>query len=118
MYSCIHGVEARPTPLFKNFRPEELETKNPSADKKITPECIKDDSIYMPALLSFLSEWNSLRPIEQSKLYNKPLQLPLAVELCLNESQNHDKEVCLKLCHSFIDVMGWAKLTIEHLFCT
>ncbi|KAK1435844.1 hypothetical protein QVD17_01615 [Tagetes erecta] len=96
LYSCIHGVETRPTPLFKNFRPEELETKNPSADKKITPECIKDDSIYMPALVSFLSEWNSLRPVEQSKLYNKPLQLPLAVELCLNENQNHDKEGLLK----------------------
>ncbi|KAF5796880.1 putative DNA helicase chromatin remodeling SNF2 family [Helianthus annuus] len=93
LYSCIHGVETRPTPLFKNFRPDELETKKPSVDDK---KCIKDDSIYIPALLSFVEEWNSLRPIEQSKLYNKPLQLPLAVELCLNESQNHDKDGLLK----------------------
>ncbi|KAK9075476.1 hypothetical protein SSX86_003800 [Deinandra increscens subsp. villosa] len=97
LYSCIHGVETRPTPLFKNFRPEELETGNPSIDdKKFGPKGIKDDSIYRPALVSFVKEWNSLRPIEQSKLYNKPLQLPLAVELCLNESQNHDKEGLLK----------------------
>lgn len=98
LYSCILGVEARPTPLFKNFRPEELETKDPSIhdSKKLARKCIKDDLIYRPALVYFVKEWNSLRPIEQSKLYNKPLQLPLAVELCLNESQNHDKEGLLK----------------------
>ncbi|KAI3673372.1 hypothetical protein L6452_39490 [Arctium lappa] len=98
LYSCILGVEARPTPLFKNFRPEELEIKDPPIhdSKKLARKCIKDDLIYRPALVSFVKEWNSLRPIEQSKLYNKPLQLPLAVELCLNESQNHDKEGLLK----------------------
>ncbi|XP_076954030.1 uncharacterized protein LOC143628281 [Bidens hawaiensis] len=97
LYSCIHGVETRPTPLFKNFRPEELETKDPSIDdKKFASKSINDDSIYRPALLSFVKEWNSLRPVEQNKLYNKPLQLPLAVELCLNESQNHDKDGLLK----------------------
>ncbi|KAI3717739.1 hypothetical protein L1987_69532 [Smallanthus sonchifolius] len=97
LYSCIHGMETRPTPLFKNFRPEELDTKNPSVDdKKFSPKSIKDNSKYRHALVSFVKEWNSLRPIEQSKLFNKPLQLPLAVELCLNESQNHDKNGLLK----------------------
>ncbi|XP_024977152.1 DNA annealing helicase and endonuclease ZRANB3 [Cynara cardunculus var. scolymus] len=98
LYSCILGVEARPTPLFKNFRPEELETKDPPIhdSKKLARKCINYDLIYRPALVYFVKEWNSLRPIEQSKLYNKPLQLPLAVELCLNESQNHDKEGLLK----------------------
>lgn len=97
LYSCIHGVETRPTPLFKNFRPEELETNDPPVHNNLAHKLINDDLIYRPALLSFIDEWNSLRPIEQSKLYNKPLQLPLAVELCLNESQNHNKEVCLKV---------------------
>ncbi|XP_076881682.1 uncharacterized protein LOC143529883 [Bidens hawaiensis] len=97
LYSCIHGVEIRPTPLFKNFWPEELETKDPSIDdKQFASKSINDDSVYRPALLSFVKEWSSLRPIEQNKLYNKPLQLPLAVELCLNESQNHDKDGLLK----------------------
>ncbi|KAL8226611.1 hypothetical protein R6Q57_016443 [Mikania cordata] len=128
LYSCIHGVEARPTPLFKNFRPEELETKNPSVDdKRFDPKCIKDDSIYRPALVSFLKEWNCLRPIEQSKLYNKPLQLPLAVELCLmNESQNHDKEGLLKggskkrgtslddISHPLPSNAAWKNISIFH----
>ncbi|XP_071701949.1 uncharacterized protein [Rutidosis leptorrhynchoides] len=96
LYSCIHGTESRPTPLFKNFRPEELETKDPSVDDNMSRKCGDDDLIYKPALLSFVREWNNLRPIEQRNLYNKPLQLPLAVELCLNESQNHDKEGLLK----------------------
>lgn len=93
LYSCIQGVETRPTPLFKNFKPEELEIKEPD---NLAQKCVKDDSIYKPALVDFVKEWNSLRPIEQRKLYNKPLQLPLSIELCLNESQNHDKEGLLK----------------------
>ncbi|XP_052624108.1 uncharacterized protein LOC111899795 [Lactuca sativa] len=84
LYSCIQRVETRPTPLFKDFKPEELETKDPDN---------LDDSIYKPALIKFLKEWNSLRPIEQRKLYSKPLQLPLSVESCLMEIQNHDKEM-------------------------
>nr|XP_043638616.1 DNA annealing helicase and endonuclease ZRANB3 [Erigeron canadensis] len=96
LYSCIHGVETRPTPLFKNFRPEELETNEPPSDDNLPRKCFEDDLVYRPALLSFVKEWSSLRPIQQNKLYNKPLQLPLAVELCLNESQNHDKEGLLK----------------------
>ncbi|KAL4566487.1 hypothetical protein LXL04_030603 [Taraxacum kok-saghyz] len=86
LYSCIQGVETRPTPLFKNFKPEELETKDPK----------DDEPNYKPALVKFIKEWNSLRPIQQRKLYNKPLQLPLSVELCLMETPNHDKEGLLK----------------------
>lgn len=102
LYSCVHGVETRPTPLFKNFQPEEFDTKDPPFNNNLARKCNEGDLIYQPALLSFVEEWNGLRPIEQSKLYNKPLQLPLAVELCLNESQNHDKEVFLKVLHSFL----------------
>nr|GEV10233.1 DNA annealing helicase and endonuclease ZRANB3 isoform X1 [Tanacetum cinerariifolium] len=96
LYTCIHGLETRPTPLFKNFRPEEFETKDTPVHNNMAHKLIEDDLVYRPALLSFVEEWNSLRPIEQSKLYNKPLQLPLAVELCLNEGQNHDKGGLLK----------------------
>ncbi|CAI9284011.1 unnamed protein product [Lactuca saligna] len=117
LYSCIQGVETRPTPLFKNFKPEELETKDPDNSA---------DSIYKPALVKFLKEWNSLRPIEQRKLYSKPLQLPLSVELCLMESQNHDKDGLLKggskkrgtsmddISHPLPANAKWRKVSIFH----
>ncbi|CAH1428314.1 unnamed protein product [Lactuca virosa] len=50
LYSCIQGIETRPTPLFKNFKPEELETKDPDN---------LADSIYKPALVKFVKEWNT-----------------------------------------------------------
>lgn len=63
---------------------------------KMDSKCIKEDPRYINALVAFINEWNSLRPIEQKKLLLKPLQLPLSVELCcLDESLNHDSGVCL-----------------------
>ncbi|XP_059641491.1 uncharacterized protein LOC132283544 [Cornus florida] len=99
LYSCIPGVDARPRPLFENFRPEELESQNLPADndKKVPYKSIKDNPAYRHALVAFCSEWNSLRPIVQKKLLAKPLQLPLSIELCyLNESLNHDNGGLLK----------------------
>ena len=96
LYSCIQGVETWPTSLFNNFKQKELETKDPDN---------LADLVYKPALVKFLEEWNSLRPIEQRKLYSKPLQLPLSVELCLMESQNHDKDVYLKILLPFLDMI-------------
>lgn len=56
---------------------------------------IKDDPRFRSAIIEFIHEWNKLRPIEKRKLSGKPLQLPLSNELCyLNESLNHDNEVC------------------------
>lgn len=56
---------------------------------------VKDNPAYRHALLDFANEWKNLRSIECKKLHGKPLQLPLAVELCyLSESNNHNKKVC------------------------
>ncbi|GKU88872.1 hypothetical protein SLEP1_g3086 [Rubroshorea leprosula] len=99
LYSCIRGTDSRPTPLFENFRPEELESANfPTADsKKPVSNLFKNDSAYRHALKAFITEWHKLRPIEQRKLLRKPLQLPLSVELCyLQESSNHNRGGLLK----------------------
>lgn len=100
LYSCISGRDSRPKPLFENFRPEDLESENfPSAINKDTvSESVKDNPAYRHALLEFVNEWNKLRPIEQKKLFGKPLQLPLSVELCyLSENISHNKGVIPKV---------------------
>lgn len=94
LYSCIPGKDSRPQPLYENFQPEELESLNLLAanDSKETDfKFLKGNPVSRQhALLSFIKEWNALRPIERRKLRGKTLQLPLRVELCyLNESTNH-----------------------------
>jgi hypothetical protein len=100
LYSCILGKDSRPQPLYENFQPEELESLNlPAAnDSKETDfKFLKGNPVSRHALLSFIKEWNALRPIERRKLRGKTLQLPLRVELCyLNESTNHKIGVCLR----------------------
>nr|XP_011464335.1 PREDICTED: DNA annealing helicase and endonuclease ZRANB3 isoform X2 [Fragaria vesca subsp. vesca] len=100
LYSCISGEDARPRPLFENFRPEELQSLYSSAAESIkgtASNSIKDNPAYLHALLAFNEEWKKLRPIEQKKLIGKPLQLPLSVELCfLCEGTNHEKTGLLK----------------------
>jgi hypothetical protein len=91
------GKDARPQPLCENFRPEDLELLSPAdADEKQGTEStsVKDNPAYRNALLDFSNEWKNLRSIERNKLLGKPLQLPLAVELCyLSESNNHNNKV-------------------------
>lgn len=84
-------------PLFKNFRPEEVECHQLKEENGKTNNKPTDgNSLYMEALMDFINEWKELRPIEKRKLINKPLQLPLSCELCyLNESLNHDNGVCI-----------------------
>lgn len=90
LYSCIPGNDSRPRPLFQSFRPEELDNK-----ERIS-QYLKENPAYRHAILAFISDWNMLRPIEQTKLLGKPLQLPLSVELCyLKETINHGSGVCL-----------------------
>ncbi|KAJ4960943.1 hypothetical protein NE237_020853 [Protea cynaroides] len=100
LYSCISSKDLRPKPLFENFRPEELESLNLSAagmDKGRAPKFIKENPIYHDVLLTFITEWNDLTPIQQKKLLGKPLQLPLSLELCyLKESINHVRGGLLK----------------------
>ncbi|GAV68280.1 SNF2_N domain-containing protein/Helicase_C domain-containing protein/HNH domain-containing protein [Cephalotus follicularis] len=99
LYSCIPGKDLRPRPLFENFRPEEVEPQNSHAnhEKEILSKTFKYNPEYRDALLAFNCEWNKLRPIEQKKLFGKPLQLPLSVELCyLKESCNHNPGGVLK----------------------
>ncbi|WVZ21261.1 hypothetical protein V8G54_008583 [Vigna mungo] len=98
LYTCIFGTDKRPQPVYENFRPEELELLSPVApdqkqvhDEKQKIESVKDNPSYRHALLAFAGEWKNLRPIERRKLIGKPLQLPLAVELCyLTESNNYN----------------------------
>lgn len=95
----MQGEDSRPRPLFENFRQEELDNK-----ERIS-ESLKDNPGYRHAILEFISDWNKLRPIEQTKLLGKPLQLPLSVELCcLKETINHNTGVCLlrAACLSFL----------------
>ena len=50
--------------------------------------------LYQTGKGSMKEEWKNLRSIERRKLLGKPLQLPLAVELCyLSESNNHNNKV-------------------------
>ncbi|XP_045825146.1 DNA annealing helicase and endonuclease ZRANB3 isoform X2 [Trifolium pratense] len=96
LYTCILGKDARPQPLYENFRPEDLELLSPAdADEKqgIEFTSVKDNPAYRNALLDFANEWKNLRSIERNKLLGKPLQLPLDVELCyLSESNNHNNK--------------------------
>ena len=95
LYRCIPGIDLRPRPLFLNFRPEEVELIDCSVDDSEKTDFNLDATLYKLALQEFLSEWRKLRPIEQRKLYGKPLQLPLDIELCyLKESINHNADVC------------------------
>ncbi|XP_044484678.1 DNA annealing helicase and endonuclease ZRANB3 isoform X2 [Mangifera indica] len=91
LFLCMQGEDSRPRPLFENFRQEELDNK-----ERIS-ESLKDNPGYRHAILEFISDWNKLRPIEQTKLLGKPLQLPLSVELCcLKETINHNTGGLLK----------------------
>ncbi|CAI9111969.1 OLC1v1012325C1 [Oldenlandia corymbosa var. corymbosa] len=98
LYSCIPGRDSRPQPLFLNFRQQEVEANEPSEDGSETANTSEEDhNYYRSAVQLFLKEWNQLRPIERRKLFLKPLQLPLTVELCyLAEAINHDKMGLLK----------------------
>ncbi|EFH49584.1 SNF2 domain-containing protein [Arabidopsis lyrata subsp. lyrata] len=99
LYSCILGKDPRPRPHFQNFRPEEIEASNPSQgpNKEKNPESITDDPVHVLAILEFMKEWKSLRPIEKRKLLGKPLQLPLSLELSyLSESTSHNNEGLLR----------------------
>lgn len=105
MYTCILGTDKRPQPLYENFRPEELELLCPVAPEekqvhnekqKIEFVSVKDNPSYRHVLLAFVEEWKNLRSIERRKLIGKPLQLPLAVELCyLSESINYNNNVSI-----------------------
>lgn len=103
LYTCILGTDKRPQPLHENFRSEELELLSSVADdekqahdekQKTEFVTVKDNPAYRHALMAFAEEWKNLRSIERRKLLGKPLQLPLAVELCyLSESNNHNNKV-------------------------
>ncbi|KAL1196782.1 TATA-binding protein-associated factor BTAF1 [Cardamine amara subsp. amara] len=99
LYSCIPGKDPRPRPHFQSFRPEEIEASNPSEgiNKGKIHESITDDQVHILAILEFLKEWKSLRPIEKRKLLGKPLQLPLSLELSyLSENTNHNSQGLLR----------------------
>lgn len=94
LYACIPGKDSRPRPLFENFRPEELDSLISSAtdmDNEISTKLIKKNPAYHSVFVTFVNEWNDLKPIERNKLLGKPLQLPLSLELYyLKESVNHE----------------------------
>lgn len=100
LYSCIPGIDSRPKPLFKNFRPEEVSLKLPPPKEveKTAYTNINEDMSCQYALAEFLKQWSKLSAVERRKLIGKPLQLPLCVELSyLNENLNHDNGVCYLL---------------------
>lgn len=97
LHSCIHGTDLRPRPLFQSFRPEELNLQDSlilTDDEDMKNSILRNGAALRQVLASFLSQWHKLRPIHRKKLLGKPLQLPLAIELCyLKEGANHDIEV-------------------------
>ncbi|CAM8977140.1 unnamed protein product [Rhodiola kirilowii] len=102
LYLCNASTNSRPMPLFENFRPEEVEVEalgsvEANCSKAIGNRLIKENPAYRSVMLAFINEWNSLRPVKRKKLLGKPLQLPLAVELCyLNEGNSHTGDGLLK----------------------
>ncbi|KAK4750446.1 hypothetical protein SAY87_003928 [Trapa incisa] len=101
LYSCTHGTDSRPRPLFESFRPEELDLHDSLIliDKEDMKNSILQNNAaaFRQVAASFLSQWHKLRPIHRRKLLGKPLQLPLAIELCyLTEGANHDMKGILK----------------------
>ncbi|CAL5083901.1 unnamed protein product [Urochloa decumbens] len=98
LYSCVPGHDSRPKPLFENFLPEELHSPScSSSDVKARTLLLKKIPAFCNVFKAFIKEWLALRPIDQSRLLGKPLQLPLSLELCfLRDSINHSTEGLLK----------------------
>ncbi|WVZ66594.1 hypothetical protein U9M48_015789 [Paspalum notatum var. saurae] len=98
LYSCVPGLDSRPKPLFENFLPEELNSPLcPSSHVKTRALLLKKIPAFCNVFKAFVKEWSALRPIDQSRLLGKPLQLPLSLELCfLKDSINHSSEGLLK----------------------
>ncbi|CAN6205974.1 unnamed protein product [Urochloa humidicola] len=98
LYSCVPGHDSRPKPLFENFLPEELNSPScSSSDAKARTLLLKKIPAFCNVFKAFIKEWLALRPIDQSRLFGKPLQLPLSLELCfLKDSINHSTEGLLK----------------------
>ncbi|RCV13837.1 hypothetical protein SETIT_2G378100v2 [Setaria italica] len=97
LYSCVPGHDSRPKPLFENFQPEELNSPCSSSDVKARTLLLKKIPAFCNVFRAFIKEWLALRPIDQSRLLGKPLQLPLSLELCfLKDSINHSTEGLLK----------------------
>ncbi|XP_074316409.1 uncharacterized protein LOC141652718 [Silene latifolia] len=91
--TCEDGDDARVTSLSENFRLEEVTVD--SIEKE--SDLVKKNSGFHYAMLSFIKEWTSLKRMDQKKLFGKPLQLPLAIELLrLTESMGHDRNGLLK----------------------
>ncbi|KAL2935367.1 DNA annealing helicase and endonuclease ZRANB3 [Bienertia sinuspersici] len=79
--------------LSQNFRLEEI-SSDPSEWASVF---VKEDPACQHAIVSFIHEWKNLKRIDQRKLFGKPLQLPLAIELLrLSGSYNHDNNGLLK----------------------
>ncbi|KAJ1291737.1 hypothetical protein BS78_02G339000 [Paspalum vaginatum] len=98
LYSCVLGHDSRPKPLFENFLPEELNSPLcPSSHVETRALLLKKMPAFCNVFKAFIREWLALRPIDQSRLLGKPLQLPLSLELCfLKDSINHSSEGLLK----------------------
>lgn len=94
LYSCVPGHDSRPKPLFENFLPEELNSPDSSSGHvKTRTLLLKKIPAFCNVFKAFIKEWLALRPIDQSRLIGKPLQLPLSLELCfLKDSINHSTE--------------------------
>lgn len=116
LYSCIHGTDSRPRPLFHSFQPEELDLHDSLIliDIEDMPSTIlRNNAAFRQVVVLFLSQWHKLRPIHRKKLLGKPLQLPLAIELCcLTEGANHDMEVDTAPSRSIM-IIG----TFFHAYC-
>ncbi|XP_057831961.2 uncharacterized protein LOC131042656 isoform X2 [Cryptomeria japonica] len=99
LYVCITNQDSRPRKLELNFRPEDFESSITvdALGKSSLPKCLSTDSAHREIVLTFIKEWNDLRPIERNKLFGRPLRLPLSLELsCIKYEPNHGHGGLLK----------------------
>uniref|UniRef100_A0A803M0X5 DNA annealing helicase and endonuclease ZRANB3 n=1 Tax=Chenopodium quinoa TaxID=63459 RepID=A0A803M0X5_CHEQI len=86
--TCDLAEDSAPRSLSENFRLEEI-SADPSEWSSVF---IKENPTCQLAIVSFINEWKNLKHIEKKKLFGKPLQLPLAIELLRLTL----KQVCLR----------------------
>lgn len=86
LYACVSNKDSRPRQLALNFRPEDVE---PPVILSSPPKIVHESPAHREAILTFIKEWNELRPIERNKIFGRPLRLPLCLELSCIKSEPH-----------------------------
>jgi len=94
LYACVSDKDSRPRQLAVNFRPEDVESP---VILSSPPKFVHESPAHREVILTFIKEWNELRPIERNKIFGRPLRLPLCLELsCIKSEPYYTFEGLLK----------------------